>query len=750
MQISLKETETSYTIADNFLLRIPGMPLEILNELSCDESTESVLKKYFGMPKFREALLMASPDLFDQCIRWEAGALINGDAMKLHRSLLKYLVRMSSRATPFGLFAGVGHGRFSERSAVELSVATPGRLHIRPDMLYLCSLAEAINADKTLRLGLRYMPNSSISQVGCTYRYTEYEIGRGGQLDYRLQMVHIDEALEISLESAKRGAGFGELVSILVDQGVTSDEATEYIHTLIDNQVLVSDIMPRVSGSSYLEEMLVKFDNDKDSDAVRQLTRLSDDIEMVREAGETYNTRFHAIRAMVERSGERNRKHGKGRLFQADASVNILNGELGESIRTQLSGLLPVLMKLARPARHSSLDTFRERLEQRYGGIEVPLAVALDTELGPGYSEAGTGLVSDPLIEGIRINKPAENNRTIDWGVADRFLYRKLQYALLTGADTIDVTEEELPDIDIADRQFPLSFSILARVLGPIGNNPGERLIHVLSAGGSSAVNLAGRFGYMDRGLEQQLREIGSLEQDLAGDALLAEIVHLPQQRTGNILMRPSIRDFEIPFMARASVDPDFQIPVDDLMVSVRNNKIVLRSKRLNRYILPRLSNAHNFSSATLPVYRFLCDMQTQSAISNLSFQWGMPEFENTYLPRVVFKNFILEPARWNIMGAEYDAFTSARTPAAMKAVVRRWKESLRMPDEVMLSAGDNELWLDLSNSAFLSLLQAEVKNAGQFVLKEFISYGGKHSLVRAGSSSFANECLFFVIPEKK
>ena len=51
----------------------------------------------------------------------------------------------------------------------------------------------------------------------------------------------------------------------------------------------------------------------------------------------------------------------------------------------------------------------------------------------------------------------------------------------------------------------------------------------------------------------------------------------------GNVIHRPQMREYEIPFLACSTLDPEHQIPVTDLCVSVRNNRVRLRSMRLGR-----------------------------------------------------------------------------------------------------------------------------------------------------------------------
>jgi hypothetical protein len=73
-------------------------------------------------PEVRRALAVASPSLLAALDR--AGPGDRGSA-RLEGKLLRYLIRMSTRPTPFGLFAGVGIARWADRT--DLAVAGPPR-----------------------------------------------------------------------------------------------------------------------------------------------------------------------------------------------------------------------------------------------------------------------------------------------------------------------------------------------------------------------------------------------------------------------------------------------------------------------------------------------------------------------------------------------------------------------------------------------------------------------------------------------
>src|SRR5262249_2895550 len=156
-----------------------------------------------------------------------------------------------------------------------------------------------------------------------------------------------------------------------------------------------------------------------------------------------------------------------------------------------------------------------------------------------------------------------------------------------------------------------------------------------------SGATLLGRFCHADPELQREVEAHVRAEEALRPDALFAEIVHLPEGRVGNVLCRPVLREYEIPFLGRSGAPPERQIPLSDLLVSVRDGRVRLRSARLDREVIPRMSNAHNFGWRSLGAYRFLCMLQMQAVAGGLMWDWG-PLGSVPYLPRVVHGRLVL------------------------------------------------------------------------------------------------------------
>jgi hypothetical protein len=226
-------------------------------------------------------------------------------------------------------------------------------------------------------------------------------------------------------------------------------------------------------------------------------------------------------------------------------------------------------------------------------------------------------------------------------------------------------------------------------------------------------------------------------------DVIYAEIVHLPESRIGNILLRPVLRPYEIPYLAKSGVSGEFELRPDDLYVSVKNNRIVLRSKRLNREIIPRMSTAHNYSGKNpMPVYHFLCDMQHQAGRTGLGLFRNDAAQQLDYLPRVVYKNCILSQARWTVHGKETKVFSGIRDDREFLSKVKEWQAVRNIPDNVLLSDGDNELYVDLNNLLSIRAWLSVVKKRPSFHLEEFL-FDPAAAVVRGSEGVFTNEFIF-------
>lgn len=680
-----------------------GDPERLAEALARDrERLRTRLREVIERPEIAEALFLASPSLFDALAGWRA----DPDSRKGQRAenaLVRYFQRMATRPTPFGLFSGCSLGLLDgAETRLDLVPRSDYRRQTRLDMDYLFALCEDAGRDKTLRDELLFRPNSSLYRAAGRLRYAEARL-EGKTRSYHLVALEPTSYLEETLARAEGGARRKDLATALVesdpDGDIAPEEAEEYLEELIDSQVLVSDLSPDVTGQGAIEGMEARFAAlPSGGPAAAELARARSVLTDLDRAGLGASPdRYHALAEDLRRMPT---SVELSRLVQVDMVKPAVEARLGTAVIEELLRGVTILYRLFGRYRQENLERFRQEFVDRYeDGRWVPLAEALDEETGIGFERSDSaGAEASPLLRGLYLGG-AEAEGTVPWGAVQVQQLRKLEAALVRGDQEIELTEADLERMSSTRDPLPLpdAIQIMATIAAasPEDVEQGRFLLYWKGAGGPSGVRLLGRFCHTDLELEQRVREHLRAEEALRPDAVFAEIAHLPEGRIGNVLSRPVLRSYEIAYLGRSGAPIENQIPLSDLEVTVADSRIVLRSKRLGREVIPRLTSAHNFARG-LGLYRFLCAIQTQGVLGGLGWGWG-PLERAAFLPRVRTGRLVLSRARWLMTEEEIKALVEPEG-AARFAAVQRWRTERKLPRRVLLGDGDNELLVDFDN----------------------------------------------------
>lgn len=667
-------------------------------------------------PILREALFVASPSLDEAIEAW----LVDPEdprARGVVDIVVRYLARMAARPTPFGLFSGCSVGTLGARTALALAERGSYRRHTRLDMHYLSALCDALQRDPALRETLQYRPSTGLYEAAGQLRYAE---GRSDPktraLGHHLVSVERTDYLDATLERAEHGARPGELADALVlrDPDVTRAEADAYVDQLIDSQILVSELAPPITGDEPIRGILATLAVSPESAAV--LARAHDAVQALDEAGlGVPPTRYRAIAEVLSALPA---KPELARLFQVDLYKPTVSAELGPQVVRELERAVGLLARVTRPPERDGLGRFREALMNRYGerldgplaaDSTVPLVEVLDEEAGIGFpSPLGESREPSPLLDGL-VLPPDRAPPRVGFGVREQHLLRRLGEKARAHAKEWVLEEEDLARLAPATPvELPDAFALVATLAAasPEAIERGDFRLIVQTAAGPSGALLLGRFCHGDPALRRAVEAHLRAEEAARPDALFAEVVHLPEGRLGNVLCRPALRPHEIAYLGRSGVSEEGRIPITDLRVGVSGERVVLYSVRHAREVIPRLTSAHNFETAALGVYRFLCALQRQS---HAYWTWG-PLGSAPFLPRVSHGRIVLSPAQWNLgkdqlaplgKGSEVERYRSAQ----------RLRAELGLPRWVGVADQDNVLPVDLDNvlhvDSFVQLVKA-------------------------------------------
>ncbi len=690
-----------------FVLRTPLLPYEELaawgdglsragggdisdRQLAADRTRlRRRLQALVQRPDVREALFLGSPDLEGSLDVW----LRDPDSERgtgIERALVRYLVRMASRPTPFGLFAGVSSGRIGQRTTLTVDGRDRYRRHTRVDTSCLVALARDVATAPGAERHLALVPNPLLYRWAGGFRWARSCSGAAG--GKALMALPGTALLRSALALAAGGTTAEQLAAALAAGGGPAERAHRFVDELVALEVLVPALGVVVTGREPIEALVEQLEaSAPTSDATRRLRGVADGLAELDGAGlGAAPERYHRLARMLAEAGAA----GSAGMFHVDLVKAGEGATLGGQVLDEIRRGVALLHRISRPRPPGDLDRFRDAFERRYEGREVPLLEALDGDAGVGF---GPSVSSAPLLTGLTFPAVGAGVTTTH---ADELLLARLLSAA-GGKETevvLDGADVDAMATGAADVPLPGAFAVLASVeaAGQEALDRGDFRVFVRAMGGPSGAWLLGRFCHADATIRAHVEDHLRSEEAQDGGAVWAEVAHLPDGAYANVVVRPVLRPYEIPCFGRSGAPDDRQLALDDLLVSLVGGRVVLRSRRLGRRVIPRITTAHDFARPGPPAYRFLAALQVQGVTAGLTWTWGALT-SAPFLPRVRHGRVVLSLARWNISRAELGLLRGL-SAADLVRHLHRWRSQRGIPRLVSLADGDATLLVDFEN----------------------------------------------------
>ncbi len=706
-----------YQFFDEYVVRTPTLSRKkFFNAINKSEVTSEELHRICSDAVFQEAIRLASPYLYEEMMLWlkSEKRWSPKEFQKFKNALLKYFSRMSTRCTPFGLFSSVGLGKF-ENENTEIESGIKKIRDTRLDMHFLVSLSQYLAHQPDIKNKLLYFPNNSIYKTGSRFRYIEYE-SVDGKRDYIISSVLLSDELECILNYSRKGKTITSIAENLAHDELAVEEAEEFVEELIDNQILVSELEPNVSGNDFLEIIINVLDRIKSDKEVNILRSVQAKVKELDENIGNPDSGYKEIEKLIKDSFDID--YEQKFLFQTDL-YSTEKKKLSNTWQKELKKGISFLNKITLPHNETHFEKFKKAFYNRFETEEVPLAYALDMEIGIGYRQDVNSKGMHPYLDDLRFLSNGKNQDIkIQLNAVQRIFNEKLQDALTGHQDKIELSDEDFKDFEENWKDLPATISCTAEII----SEDHQKKLVLNGGGGSSAANLLGRFCSEKAEVHHLTRKIAEKEEELNTGYIIAEIIHLPEARIGNVIRRPTLRAFEIPFLAQSLLPEENQIVLEDLYISLKNDRIVLRSGKHNKEILPYLTNAHNYSADSLPVYHFLCDVYSQNFRTGIYFSWGDLTRLYHFLPRVEYRNIILSKAQWNITEKEIkQLLLKVEDRENFLKEIHYWRVKRKIPQWIQWVQFDNKLTVNLENYDWIRMFLDSVKNRKEVIIEEFL-----------------------------
>jgi len=648
--------------------------------------------------------------------------------------LLRYQIRMSTRPTPYGLFAGVALGKFGEATNATIRGTPPVR-RARPDMGWLLSFVGGLEARPNIRRQLEVTVHpAAFACAGRVFLANPTPLRNGDSPPH--VSVRESHTVRAVLTRARNAIRYSLLADELRSlQGADGDRLEELLTELWQQGLLLTDLRPPLtmpSPASYVARRLLSL-----ADPPPEAHRLHSTLGTLTDWG-----RLNPTDAAAEWPGLakslKDLYSTNDTPIQVDMALDLKNATVNAQVAHEAARAAELLLRLT-PMPHGAahLSAYRAVFESRYGhDREVPLIELLDPHFGLGPpSSYGRGGHTN-----FDARRMATRHETLQTIALDAMAKRRLVVEL------DDVTLGRLTTWDPTSNALPQSLDLCIFVIAPspAAIDEGRFLIALgPSVGAGQAGRYLGRFAdLLGSAAHQALSEIVRVEAAHSPNAIQAELVYLPRRlRFANVAIRPAVHDYEIAVGVSPGVSREQTIPLDELRVSVSNGRFRLRWCGPGTDVIVRA--AHMLTNFSAPeVCRFLDDLADDGVAQLSIFDWG-PATSFPFLPRIQSGRVILSPARWRITSALRDAAIPADTKDFLHKVVS-FRKDWNVPRYVYLATGDNRLLLDLEAAEQVDELRrelAQLGDTGAAILQEAVP-GPEHAWMPGPNGHYLAELV--------
>lgn len=738
---------------NRFVYRIPALPIEELVAPAAYGDIDEYLKSFFNRANFMEAMYMASPEFTAEIPLFMEGKITEAKRLSRFRSTaLKYIGRMASRPTPFGLFSGCGVGYFEDDNNLRPTEGATLSPRIRLDMGLLTSYSEYILSRKELRKALKFYSNNTIYRFGSKFRYVEFVFKDGEKL-YNLASFEASEYIDKLLAVAKNGALFSDFYDLLVDEDVTEDDVDDFVFDLIDSKILLSELEPLMTGIEYDEQIFRqtieilerKLEPTARSFFEKSFKVFSETRDMFAAiAADGIGIGPERYEAIIQVLKQLDLNFPVKHYLQLDSFVTQADRPtLDRAILKDIMDGVSVVTKFCSHSSNGSLAEFKKKFRERFEGQKVKLVEVIDPEAGIGYGNVNNEMLDiTPFVDEMPIGtNPPSDRKSFSWHTElHGLLLRKSLEAKQQGVQRVQLTKKDLEPLKSKISLLPPTFNAFVSVSF---DENGQHQIYFHQVGATSASCLLGRFGFLNNEMHDLIADIHQEESNYFPGKIVAEINHLSESRVGNVMLRPKTRSHEICYVTKSNIVEEGKIELDDLYIHLDNGKIILSSGKLNKEIVPRLSNAHNYYKDTLPVYKFLSDLQEEDTDGYLGLVTDIGQVPDLvdFVPRLEHKNIVIWPAHWYINTDEIRKYFELPDESFHQSL-KQYLQTKGLPTWFYLTNREFDLFVDMENIHSLKIFVEEIKNMPKFTLKESLSQKGTQNLITNATGNFLHELI--------
>lgn len=372
-------------------------------------------------------------------------------------------------------------------------------------------------------------------------------------------------------------------------------------------------------------------------------------------------------------------------------------GVISKKYTQHISALIELLTRiLPDPEESEDMLGFMQRFSKRFDRGDIPVMVALDPELGVGYGNLHNKTNSESVLGKVMGGQSKKSDT----------------FSFLNTLGLFPIGETIYLDKSVSDKSPSMTKRPLPNSSSLVGSVLDDHLI-VERIGGHSFTQLAGRFTAASNDILKICKEITTIEENANPEVIFFDIAYNAELSVDNVNRRQRLYRQELNLLNFTELDNP--LTLDDLFISISGKEIVLRSRKLNKRMVPRMSSAYNYRRSDLPVFRFLYDLSFYGIWPDLTFEPLILFPDKQYYPRFQFRNIILSLAKVKITKDVVTGGSLEDKIRSLRSLIRYFK----LGNTIKVLGGQESLVMDSTRQGDMKLLLSELEKKESLYIEE-------------------------------
>lgn len=660
------------------------------------------LEQVWARESFADAITVATPDLARRVAAVRDGHVRDPrQARRVVMAVARYVLRMTGRATPFGLFSGVAAAGLG--SGLIVRWGEGHRLALRPDAGWLAAVVTNLEACPELLDRLPVVANNvCFVRDGRLVAPDQQHPGGCGDDVSKAAPVEVSvrytRVVAAAVRYARSPIVAGDLAGKLAADFPRASGAVigGMLAEMVRLRLLLTSLRPPMTNTDPLGHVTDQLTAAEAvtiaqvAGRVRLLREIWDDVARHNRARSPHDRRDLRARVAERRRGAGDvtgRPFAVDLLLDARITLPLVVAREAEAAAAALTRLTPY------PSGLPALVGYHAAFLERYGiGAVIPVLEVINPGTGLGFPATYRGSAR-------KVPEPPLSGR-------DELLFALAQRTALAGGIEMELDDQMISAMAAGNAgvRVPPHAEIFAEIHAPDPAAVERGEFRLVVAGASRAAGTTtGRFlDLLSPADRDRFERVYAGLPVLRADAVPAQVSCPPVfARSEGVARAPSV----LPRVIGVAEHPGpggNVLPLDDLAVCGDADGLWLVSLSGQRPVEPTVLNAVEFRNFSHPVTRFLCEITRARMAVYMPFSWGAT-VKLPFLPRVRHGRSVLTPARWNLPSSDLPGLSASWS--AWAGAVASWRERYRLPEQVFLAEADHLFcaWTSISRCTFSS-----------------------------------------------